>query len=195
MTKIRDMNVGILVGRFQPLHKGHVKAIEFARNNSEKLFVIVGSAEKSNQKRNPFSFEERKKMIDLALKERKLQDNISIVPINDAKNHTEWIESIKNAIGEYNLEFRDKNGGIIYPEETIRMIYSGAPQLIDPSSIRLSSESGDINLGLDVKEVINRAEISIMELSPENSFVVGSFSPENPPKALIFSIDVDKRER
>ena len=66
MTKIRDMKVGILVGRFQPLHKGHVKAIEFARNNSEKLFVIVGSAEKSNQKRNPFSFEERKKMIDLA---------------------------------------------------------------------------------------------------------------------------------
>ena len=102
MTKIRDMNVGILVGRFQPLHKGHVKAIEFARNNSEKLFVIVGSAEKSNQKRNPFSFEERKKMIDLALKERKLQDNISIVPINDAKNHTEWIESIKSTIGEYN---------------------------------------------------------------------------------------------
>ena len=44
-------------------------------------------------------------MIDLALKERKLQDNISIVPINDAKNHTEWIESIKNAIGEYNLIF------------------------------------------------------------------------------------------
>ena len=105
MTKIRDMKVGILVGRFQPLHKGHVKAIEFARNNSEKLFVIVGSAEKSNQKRNPFSFEERKKMIDLALKERKLQDNISIVPINDAKNHTEWIKSIKNAIGEYNLIF------------------------------------------------------------------------------------------
>ena len=44
-------------------------------------------------------------MIDLALKERKLQDNISIVPINDAKNHTEWIKSIKNAIGEYNLIF------------------------------------------------------------------------------------------
>ena len=74
------------------------------------------------------------------------------------------------------------------------MCIRDSPQLIDPSSIRLSSESGDINLVLGVKEVINRAEISVMELSPENSFVVGSFSPENPPKALIFSIDVDKRE-
>ena len=105
MTRIRDMKVGILIGRFQPLHKGHVNAIEFARNNSERLFVIVGSAEKSNQERNPFSFEERKRMIGLALKGKKLQDNISIVPINDAKNHTEWIESIKNEIGEYNLIF------------------------------------------------------------------------------------------
>ena len=105
MTKIRDMKVGILIGRFQPLHKGHVNAIEFARDNSERLFVIVGSAEKSNQERNPFSFEERKRMIGLALKGKKLQDNISIVPINDARNHTEWIKSIKNTIGEYNLIF------------------------------------------------------------------------------------------
>ena len=105
MTRIRDMKVGILIGRFQPLHKGHVNAIEFARNNSERLFVIVGSAEKSNQERNPFSFEERKRMIGLALKGKKLQDNISIVPINDARNHTEWIKSIKNTIGEYNLIF------------------------------------------------------------------------------------------
>ena len=105
MTKIGDMKVGILVGRFQPLHKGHVKAIQFARNNSDKLYIIVGSAEKSNQKRNPFSFEERKRMIELAINEKKLQDNISIVPINDANNHTEWIASIKNTIGEYNLIF------------------------------------------------------------------------------------------
>ena len=105
MTRIRDMKIGILIGRFQPLHKGHVNAIEFARDNSERLFVIVGSAEKSNQERNPFSFEERKRMIGLALKGKKLQDNISIVPINDARNHTEWIKSIKNTIGEYNLIF------------------------------------------------------------------------------------------
>ena len=99
------MQVGILVGRFQPVHIGHVQAIEFALENSNKLFVVVGSAEKSNQKRNPFTFEERKKMIELAINEKELQDNISIIPINDANNHTEWIASIKNTVGEYNLIF------------------------------------------------------------------------------------------
>ena len=42
-----NMRIGILVGRFQPLHKGHIEAIEFAKNNSDKLYIIVGSAEKS----------------------------------------------------------------------------------------------------------------------------------------------------
>lgn len=102
---MRGMRIGILVGRFQPLHKGHVKAIEFSLKNSDKLFIVIGSSEKSNQRRNPFSFEERKRMIELAINENELQDNISIVPINDANNHTEWIASIKNAIGEYNLIF------------------------------------------------------------------------------------------
>ena len=99
------MQVGILVGRFQPVHIGHVQAIEFALENSNKLFIVEGSAEKSNQKRNPFTFEERKKMIELAINEKELQDNISIIPINDANNHTEWIASIKNTVGEYNLIF------------------------------------------------------------------------------------------
>ena len=77
-----NMKIGILVGRFQPLHKGHIEAIEFAENNSDKLYIIVGSAEKSNQKRNPFTFEERKKMIELAIIDRKVHESITIVPIN-----------------------------------------------------------------------------------------------------------------
>ena len=99
------MKIGILVGRFQPLHKGHIEAIEFAENNSDKLYIIVGSAEKSNQKRNPFTFEERKKMIELALSEEKLDNKIEIVPIKDAKNHSEWILSIKDVIEDYNVVF------------------------------------------------------------------------------------------
>jgi hypothetical protein len=43
--------------------------------------------------------------------------------------------------------------------------------------------------------VTNRAEISIMELSPRESFIVGIFSPDNPPEASIYSINVDKRTR
>ena len=123
-----------------------------------------------------------------------ISKNESIIINPGNENNVDWVIS-KYALKEYNLEFRDRNGGIIYPEETIRMIYTGPPQLIDPSSIQLSSDLDGINLVFNVKEVTNRAEISIMELSPRESFKVGIFSPDNPPKALIYSIDVDKRSR
>ena len=123
-----------------------------------------------------------------------ISKNESIIINPGNENNVDWVIS-KYALKEYNLEFRDRNGGIIYPEETIRMIYTGPPQLIDPSSIQLSSDLDGINLVFNVKEVTNRAEISIMELSPRESFIVGIFSPDNPPKASIYSIDVDKRSR
>ena len=123
-----------------------------------------------------------------------ISKNESIIINPGNENNVDWVIS-KYVLKEYNLEFRDKNGGIIYPEETIRMIYTGPPQLIDPSSIQLSSDLDGINLVFNVKEVTNRAEISIMELSPRESFIVGIFSPDNPPKASIYSIDVDKRTR
>ena len=123
-----------------------------------------------------------------------ISKNESIIINPGNENNVDWVIS-KYTLKEYNLEFRDKNGGIIYPEETIRIIYTGPPQLIDPSSIQLSSDLDGINLVFNVKEVTNRAEISIMELSPRESFIVGIFSPDNPPKASIYSIDVDKRTR
>lgn len=123
-----------------------------------------------------------------------ISKNESIIINPGNENNVDWVIS-KYTLKEYNLEFRDKNGGIIYPEETIRIIYTGPPQLIDPSSIQLSSDLDGINLVFNVKEVTNRAEVSIMELSPRESFIVGIFSPDNPPKASIYSIDVDKRTR
>ncbi|MGE4595837.1 MAG: hypothetical protein AAEA79_02590 [Nitrososphaerales archaeon] len=123
-----------------------------------------------------------------------ISKNESIIINPGNENNVDWVIS-KYVLKEYNLEFRDKNGGIIYPEETIRIIYTGPPQLINPSSIQLSSDLDGINLVFDVKEVTNRAEISIMELSPRESFIIGIFSPDNPPEASIYSIDVDKRTR
>ena len=80
-----------------------------------------------------------------------ISKNESIIINPGIENNVDWVIS-KYALKEYNLEFRDKNGGIIYPEETIRIIYTGPPQLIDPSSIQLFSDLDGINLVFNVKE-------------------------------------------
>ena len=54
---------GLLIGRFQPFHLGHLEALQFALSKVDKLWVGLGSSNKSAQKNDPFSAEERKDMI------------------------------------------------------------------------------------------------------------------------------------
>lgn len=53
----------VFIGRFQPLHRGHQRAIE---NQSKEydLVIAVGSPEKSRTAKNPLSYSERKKLLD-----------------------------------------------------------------------------------------------------------------------------------
>ena len=59
--------IGFLIGRFQPFHLGHLEAIKFALSKVEHLHLAIGSSNKSHEKRNPFTDDERKKMIILII--------------------------------------------------------------------------------------------------------------------------------
>ncbi|MBI5133324.1 MAG: adenylyltransferase/cytidyltransferase family protein, partial [Thaumarchaeota archaeon] len=41
------MKHGLLVGRFQPFHNGHLHAVKFALTKVEMLWIAIGSADKS----------------------------------------------------------------------------------------------------------------------------------------------------
>ena len=55
---------GLLIGRFQPFHLGHLEALQFALSKVEKLWVGLGSSNKPLQKKIIlFQAEERQEMI------------------------------------------------------------------------------------------------------------------------------------
>ncbi len=54
---------GLLIGRFQPFHLGHLDALRFALSKVDKLWVGLGSSNQPLLRNNPFSAEERKEMI------------------------------------------------------------------------------------------------------------------------------------
>ena len=66
--------IGFLICRFQPFHLGHLEAIKFALGKVEHLHVGIGSSNKSHEERNPFTADERKKMI-LSSVDSELQKN------------------------------------------------------------------------------------------------------------------------
>jgi len=69
---------GLVLGRFQGLHKGHQALIDTALANCKKVLVFVGSSNKSGTARNPFTYEFREAMI------RELYgDKIVVAPLPD----------------------------------------------------------------------------------------------------------------
>ena len=57
----------IYIGRFQPLHQGHLRTIGQALELAAKLIIIVGSARQSRSYENPWSFAEREQLIRACL--------------------------------------------------------------------------------------------------------------------------------
>jgi nicotinamide-nucleotide adenylyltransferase len=95
---------GLLIGRFQPFHLGHLEALQFALSKVEKLWVGLGSSNKPIQKNNPFSAEERQKMI-LSSIDNSMKEKISIYHIPDLDNHIEWIEKIDSIVPKFDIVF------------------------------------------------------------------------------------------
>ena len=59
----------LLIGRFQPFHKGHLQAIKKILKEANEVVIVIGSSQFKNTVENPFSAEERLEMIRQALKE------------------------------------------------------------------------------------------------------------------------------
>jgi bifunctional NMN adenylyltransferase/nudix hydrolase len=59
--------VGVFIGRFQPLHAGHLSTIERALTEVDELVIVIGSARTARNLRNPFTADERRAMIESAL--------------------------------------------------------------------------------------------------------------------------------
>ena len=69
---------GCVLGRFNPLHIGHVHLIETALEECDHVLVFVGSSQESRTPRNPFSYEERKEMLLSVFGEK-----IDVAPLPD----------------------------------------------------------------------------------------------------------------
>lgn len=83
----------VFIGRFQPLHKGHCAVISQALKQSEKVIIYIGSSDRPRCFRNPFTFEERKSMIENVYHQYK--DRLIIKPIVDKLyNDDHWVLNI-----------------------------------------------------------------------------------------------------
>ncbi len=113
---------GLLVGRFQPFHLGHVDAIKFALDKVENLWLGIGSSNRSLEKNNPFSADERKKMIQSSI-DSGISKKIQIFYIPDLEDHKKWIENIDEIVPKYDMVFsNDEMTHHLYSKRNMKVI-------------------------------------------------------------------------
>ncbi len=98
MTKKKEFDVLVFIGRFQPFHIAHQAIITKALELSHHVLVLVGSAKIARNQRNPFTWEERAQMIKKSFPDLDSRQLI-ISPIYDSKyNDNAWIRNVQSAV-------------------------------------------------------------------------------------------------
>lgn len=75
----------LLLGRFQPFHRGHVSVAEYALDRYGELVVAIGSARQSYSFANPFTGGERYLMARQAL--APFAETVAVVPVPDINRY------------------------------------------------------------------------------------------------------------
>ena len=90
---INFMKTGLFIGRFQPLHYGHLWMIQMIARQVDHLIIGLGSSNSAPSCKNPFTAPERIEMIKRGMKEIGVR-GYSIVELPDFKSDEEWIKEM-----------------------------------------------------------------------------------------------------
>jgi bifunctional NMN adenylyltransferase/nudix hydrolase len=90
----------VLIGRFQPFHNAHLEIVKRATALCDRLIIVVGSSRQPRTYKNPFTFEERARMIREATMGLSLQ--IAIEPNTDTiYNDQAWAVRVQQIVAQH----------------------------------------------------------------------------------------------
>jgi nicotinamide-nucleotide adenylyltransferase len=87
---------GILIGRMQPVHNGHMQVINKILEEVDEIIIGIGSAQLSHELKNPFTAGERILMMNQALAESNIDPKrYYIIPMEDINYNALWVSHVK----------------------------------------------------------------------------------------------------
>lgn len=87
---------GLLIGRMQPVHNGHIQVIKKILEEVEEVIIGIGSAQLSHSTKDPFTGGERITMLTKALDENNIDSSsYYIIPIVDVLKNAVWVSHVK----------------------------------------------------------------------------------------------------
>lgn len=108
MNKPEHFSSCLLIGRFQPFHKGHLEVVRSIAKKCDSLIIGIGSAQYSHTYDNPFTAGERHLMISRALKEEGMGEYF-LVPIVDINRYAVWVSHVVSLVPPFEVVFTNNN--------------------------------------------------------------------------------------
>lgn len=104
------IQIGAIVGRFQPFHKGHLQLIQTILSEVNFLKIGIGSSQYSNTMYNPFSYDERIEFIVQSLRSENVgSDRYEIYPIPDLHNMEKWVAQVLDIFGNFDIFYSNND--------------------------------------------------------------------------------------
>lgn len=110
---MKKVNTAFLIGRFQPFHNGHKHLIDYGLEHADRVVVLVGGSNKARSVKNPWTFEEREKMIRDSYSGPKYvimgeyqgdphYNRVNVEPLPDVPgNDDAWLGNVYSAVHKY----------------------------------------------------------------------------------------------
>jgi bifunctional NMN adenylyltransferase/nudix hydrolase len=94
-------DLAVIIGRWQLLSKdGHERLFERAFQVGKRVLIVIGSAYRSRNTRNPFNWTERRDMI-LAALTLEQRERVAFLPVRDYYDDERWNDVVRTGVAQY----------------------------------------------------------------------------------------------
>lgn len=90
-------DTAVLIGRFQPFHRGHASLLRRAFEVGERVVLVLGSAHSARTPRNPFTASEREEMIRATLPHAE-SARLTVLGQRDVWCSERWAREVRGAV-------------------------------------------------------------------------------------------------
>ena len=91
------VGTAVIMGRWQIFHKGHETLLRTAMSLAPLVIVVIGSAYRSRNPQNPFTWEERRAMILSTLSDQD-RGRVKFLPVRDYFDDVRWNDAVTKGI-------------------------------------------------------------------------------------------------
>jgi bifunctional NMN adenylyltransferase/nudix hydrolase len=160
-----SMDVAVLIGRFQPFHRGHAGLLQTALATAAKVVIVLGSSFHARNAKNPFTWQERSAMIGATLSEAD-RERVSFVAVRDYYDDNQWSEEVRKAVARHAGtdgttqvalvgHFKDASSYYLNHFPQWHMVTSEGDSEIDATDVRrIYFEAEDLDVSLNVLDEI-----------------------------------------